>query len=140
MTSPDFLADATRLFTQMGGSFLRPGAIGSTGAADAVLLQAHLAATGSLARAGQRGSESWLNYGREAAAKDDAGIRLDAARAHLRRLAEIAAEEAQLLARQLQALDEQLCRAAEAAAAPAAAPAAAAGGEDDPVRRARAKP
>jgi len=107
-----------------------PGAAGggTLTPVDGLLVQAHLASSASLVRAGQRGSESWLQYARTAA---DAPLaeRVDAARAHLRRLGEIAADEARQLAHQLAALDEQARGLVDAAAA-----------DDEPVRRARAKP
>jgi hypothetical protein len=121
-----------------------------------LLVQAHVASSASLLRAGQRGSESWLQYLKEAGNEAPLELRVDAARGHLRRLAEIAADEARQVAQQLLVLDEQLrgLVADAAAAAPADAPghvpghapagaaadAATAGDAADPVRRARAKP
>ncbi len=97
------------------------------------LLQAQAAATAALLRGLQRGAQSWADYGQATAAAAapaaapavppaassqphaDAcaahttlSLQVDAARAHVRRLAEIAADEARLLAVQLHALDEQL--------------------------------
>jgi hypothetical protein len=108
-----------------------PGALGSAGAGsplDALLVQAHVASSASLLRAGQRGSESWMEFVRTPA---DAPLaeRVDAARGHLRRLGEIAADEARQLAQQLAALDEQARALVDAGAT-----------ADEPARRARAKP
>ena len=100
-----------------------------------VLLQAQAAAGAAVMRGLQRGAQSWADYGKTTAAgaaDADETHRLartvDEARAHLRRLAEIAADEARLLESQLRGLDEQL-RAAYEETDPAA----------QPRRRARAK-
>lgn len=95
---------------------------------EALLVQAHVASSASLVRAGQRGGESWLQYARTPA---DAPLaeRVDAARGHLRRLAEIAADEARQVAQQLAALDEQARALVDGGAT-----------SDAPVRHARAKP
>ncbi len=97
-----------------------------------VLLQAQAAAGAAVMRGMQRGAQSWADYGRAlaprpagVAAFDDAqqlARHVDEARAHLRRLAEIAADEARLLETQLRGLDEQLC-ATVAGPAPADPPA-----------------
>jgi hypothetical protein len=115
-----------------------PSLTGAGTPVDALIVQAHVASSSSLVRAGQRGSESWLQYLKEAPAEAPLAARVDAARGHLRRLAETAADEARQVAQQLAALDEQ-ARALVAPAAPDAA-AAPAHAEGDPVRRARAKP
>lgn len=110
-----------------------PGAAGAAGASpsslDTVLMQAHWVSSSSLLRAGQRAAQSWLQYTQEAPAGAGAEQRVEAARAHLRRLAEIASDEARSVEQQLRGLDEQ----ARATVAPATA-------EASPVRRAHPKP
>jgi hypothetical protein len=107
-TSNDPLGGLFQSFSAMAGSL--PGMAGGSGPAPlvALLVQAHVASSASLLRAGQRGSESWLQYLKEAGAEAPLEARVDAARGHLRRLAEIAADEARQVAHQLQGLDEQL--------------------------------
>ncbi len=92
-------------------------------------MQAHWVSSASLLRAGQRAAQSWLQYTQEAPADAGAERRVEAARAHLRRLAEIAADEARSVEQQLRGLDEQ----ARATVAPAAA------ADAQPVRRAHPK-
>lgn len=128
MDTTDPVSAALRALSTMSAA--APGIGGSDVAAlNMLLMQAHWVASAALGRSAQRGAQSWLDYGKEAAAPADGAVRVDAARAHLRRLAEIAADEAHEAARQLQAIDEQV----RALIAPA----------DDgapPVRRAQAKP
>lgn len=99
--------------------------------------QAHLASAAAGMRCWSRWAQSWAEY-RQAAMPaaapraDDGealGRAVDEARAHLRRLGEIALDEARLLDTQMQALSEQLRTVVEDPAAPGA-----------PRRRARAKP
>ena len=83
-----------------------------------VLMQAQAAASGAMMRGWQRGARSWAEYCRSAGAGTPAlasavgaealARNVDDARAHVRRLAEIAADEARLLAAQLSSIDEQL--------------------------------
>lgn len=83
-----------------------------------VLMQAQTAAGAAVMRGLQRGAQSWVDYGKALslrpageAATDEAqqlASSVDEARAHLRRLTEIAADEARLLETQLRGLDEQL--------------------------------
>jgi hypothetical protein len=102
--------------TGLGGVGGLAGLNGSTaaGGPDArlagLLAQAQWLATGSLGRVVQRGTTSWGEYLRAAAAGGGAGsgMTVDAARLHLRRLRECALDEAHLLDTQFQALDEQL--------------------------------
>ena len=107
------------------------------------LAQAHMAAMGTLMRAGSRCAESWGQYLSASATAPAAdgvpdpaasGRQIDEARAHLRRFAEIVGEEAATLSTQMSLAAEQL-RVAAAAQAPDAAV------EPGPARRyARAKP
>jgi hypothetical protein len=143
MTAPDPaaanpLADAMRAWQALLASWPGMGtaAGAATGAApaaplEALLMQAQWLCSGSLLRSGQRAAQSWLQYTQAAPADAPLAVRVDAARAHLRRLSEIAIDEARSVNQQLMALDDQACQLATAAAAPAeAAP---------PVRRAQAK-
>ena len=104
---------------------------------DALLVQAHWVSSAALARSGQRGSQSWLDYAKAVATQPELPYRVDAARAHLRRLAEIAADEARQAEQQLRGLDEQL-----RALVPPLEPVATTGegAPTEPVRYARAKP
>lgn len=136
MTPADPFSDALRAWSAIATGL--PGAAnpGLT-PLDALLAQAHWLSAAALARSGQRGSQSWLDYGKAVATQPELAQRVDAARAHLRRLAEIAADEARQTELQLRGLDEQLralvVPVPVAATAADAAPA-------DPVRYARAKP
>ena len=123
----------TTAFQSQAGAFAGP----ATTPVNAVLLQAQAVASATVLRGLQRGAQSWADYGQASAAAPagmDAAHALshsvDLARAHLRRLTEIAADEARLLETQLRGLDEQL-RAAVTESDPPDA-----GG---PVRRAGAK-
>ncbi len=83
-----------------------------------VLAQAHLVAAGASMRAWTRSAQSLAQYQQDssaagAAGAEQAGRQTDAARAHLRRLGEIAIEEAHALDTQLQGLGEQLRAAME---------------------------
>ncbi len=125
MTTPDPFADALRAWSSLAAGF--PGAkTGVPSPLDGVVMQAHLASSGALLRSGQRATQSWWDYNREAAAAADLAGRVEAARAHLRRLAEIAADEAKQLEQHMRAFDEQV-RNLVAATDPV------------PVRRAQAK-
>ena len=107
-----------RGFSLMASTF-QPQASAFANAAAApvntVLQQAQAAASAAVMRGLQRGAQSWVDYG-QAAAAAPAGMgaahalsfSVDQARAHLRRLTEIAADEARLLETQLRGLDEQL--------------------------------
>ena len=144
----DPLASLMRGFTFMSAALQPPaGAAGmptpmpGPSPLHTALLQAQAAAGAAVMRGLQRGAQSWADYGKAmasqpagAAAADEAqqhARHVDEARAHLRRLSEIAHDEARLLETQLRGLDEQL-RATVADAAAAEAPAR--------RRYARAKP
>ena len=100
---------------------------------DALLMQAHWASSASLTRSGQRGAQSWLDYAQAAAAQPELAQQVDAARAHLRRLAEIAADEARQTQAQMLAFDAQACALLEPLQPnPEPSP--------EPQRRAKAKP
>lgn len=105
----DPFADAMRAFAALGAAL--PGAAGAAAGAptqlDTLLMQAHWVGSAALLRAGQRASQSWLQFTQEAPAGASAEQRVDAARAHLRRLAEIAADEARAAEQQLRGIDEQ---------------------------------
>jgi hypothetical protein len=141
----DPLADTLRawqaLLAAWPGAGVAPGAlsgiggIGGVGATTAaplegLLMQAQWLCGASLVRSGQRAAQSWLQYTQAAPADAAPEARADAARAHLRRLAEIAVDEARSVGQQLMALDEQVCNLVVAAAPAAATPV---------VRRARPK-
>lgn len=102
----------------------------------ALLAQAQWLCTAALMRLVQRGAVAWAEVGRTAAqpgAGEPASAQaVDAARLHLRRLREMALDEARALDSQLLALDEALRALAEVP--PAAAE------PNPPRRRARAKP
>lgn len=126
-----------------------PGAAqGPTARVQTVLLQAQAAASAALLRGMQRGAQSWAEYakavnpaatagvaGATAAERQPGGpddmhalaLSVDEARAQLRRLTEIAADEARLLEQQLRGLDEALRAVLEVPAA------------EHPRRRARGK-
>lgn len=154
MTSPnepnfdDPLTSMMRGWTALAGALGWPGTgaeawlggaralAASAAPVNGVLLQAQGAASAAMLRGAQRGAESWATYLTATQALDSATEgaapwrRVDEARAHLRRLAEIAHDEARVLESQLRALDEQL---RQATAPPASA-------TDGPPRRyARAK-
>ena len=131
MTPADPFSDALRAWSAIATALPGSANPGLT-PLDALLAQAHWLSSAALARSAQRGSQSWLDYGKAVATQPELPHRIDAARAHLRRLAEIAADEARQTETQLGGLDEQLRALIEPAAADAA-PA-------DPVRYARAKP
>ena len=133
MSPADPFADAMRAWSAIATGL--PGAAnpGLT-PLDALLVQAHWVSSAALARSGQRGSQSWLDYAKAVATQPELPHRVDAARAHLRRLAEIAADEARQTEAQLRGLDEQLRGLVEPAPTTGeVAPA-------EPVRYARAKP
>ena len=133
MSPADPFSDAMRAWSAIATGL--PGAAnpGLT-PLDALLMQAHWVSSAALARSGQRGSQSWLDYGKVVATQPELPRRVDAARAHLRRLAEIAADEARQAEAQLRGLDEQLRALVEPAPTTGeVAPA-------EPVRYARAKP
>lgn len=92
-------------------------------------MQAHWASSAALTRSGQRGAQSWLEYTQAVATQPELAHRVDAARAHLRRLAEIAADEARQAQAQLLVLDAQ----ASALVQPLQP-------SPEPQRRAQAKP
>lgn len=126
--TPDPFSDAMRAWSTLTSAL--PGATGAPASPiDAVLMQAHWVSSASLLRAGQRAAQSWLQCTQEAPAGAGAEQRVEAARAHLRRLAEIAADEARTVEQQLLGLGEQ----ARATVAPAPEPA-------PPVRRTHPKP
>jgi hypothetical protein len=129
--STDPFADAMRVWSTLASSLPTAGGLGGATPSplDAVLMQAHWLSSASLVRAGQRAAQSWLQCTQEAPAGASAEQRVEAARAHLRRLAEIAADEARGVEQQLRGLDEQV----RATVAPQAA-------EARPVRRAHPKP
>ena len=128
MNPADPLQDALSAWANLAGGMARGPTPGSS-PLDALLMQAHVASSGALLRSGQRATQSWLTYTQEAAASSELSMRVDAARAHLRRLAEISADEARLIEQQLRSLDEQL----RALVAPVP-------GGTDPVRRGQTKP
>ena len=128
MDSPNPFADAMRSwFITAAG--LPPGQSAAPSPLDPLLIEAHLAGSAALLRSGQRAARSWLEYTLAASATAELAARVDAARAHLRRLGEIAADEARAVEQQMRAFDER----ARALVAPAETDAA-------PVRRAQAKP
>jgi hypothetical protein len=142
----DPLADAMRSWSALLASAWPGSGLGNaTGGAapaptalEALLMQAQWLGSAALLRSGQRAAQSWLQYTQAAPADAALDVRVDAARAHLRRLAEIAADEARGVGQQLLALDEQACGLIDPSRR---APAPAAGsGEPAPVRRAHAKP
>ncbi len=107
MTPADPFSDALRAWSAITTAL--PGAAPSgLTPLDALLAQAHWHSSAALARSGQRGSQSWLDYGKAVATQPELTYRVDAARAHLRRLAEIAADEARQAEQQLRGLDAQL--------------------------------
>lgn len=128
MNSPDPFADAMRAWSSMATGLARGQSVVPS-PLDPLLIQAHVASSAALLRSGQRAAQSWLEYTMAAAAATDLSLRVDAARAHLRRLAEIAADEARLVEQQMRALDER----ARGLVTPV-------GSEEAPVRRAKAKP
>jgi hypothetical protein len=136
----DPLADAVRSWSALLASAW-PGAAGATGGApaplEALLMQAQWAGSASLLRSGQRAAQSWLQYTQAAPAEATLEVRVDAARAHLRRLAEIAADEARGISQQLLALDEQACALIDPTRR---TPPPTAASEPRPVRRAKPKP
>jgi len=87
---------------------------GAAHPASNVLAQAHWLATGVSMRVWTRAAQSLVRYQQESgtadapAAAEGPARQADAARAHLRRLGEIALEEARSLDAQLQSLGEQL--------------------------------
>jgi hypothetical protein len=128
MNPSDPLQDAISAWASLAGGLTRGPTPGSS-PLDAVLMQAHVASSGALLRSGQRATQSWLTYTQEAAAGSELSVQVEAARGHLRRLAEISADEARQIEQQMRSLDEQLR--AQVAPVP---------GGTDPVRRAQAKP
>jgi hypothetical protein len=135
MTQPtDLFNDAVRAWSSLATAW--PGASAATAGTaaaapsslDTLLMQAQWLGSASLLRSGQRAAQSWLQFTQAAPADAPQALRVDEARAHLRRLAEIAADEARTLEQQLRGLDEQ----ARGLVAPAEP-------EPAPVRRAQAK-
>lgn len=126
MSSNDPFTDALGAFSTLAGGLARAPGLG-TSPLDALMMQAHLASSATLLRSGQRAAQSWLDYSKEAAGAA-LPVQVDAARAHLRRLAEIAADEARQIEQQLRGLDER----ARELVAPAEP-------EAEPVRRAEIK-
>ena len=133
MNPADLLSDALRAWSALASAL--PGA-SSTAAApaplDALLMQAHWASSAALTRSGQRGAQSWLDYTQAVAAQPELAQRVDAARAHLRRLAEIAADEARQTQAQMLAFDAQASALVQPLQPLQPSP--------EPQRRARAKP
>lgn len=127
MNSTDTLGGMLDAWSALAGA--------ATGGAPApltnLLMQAHLASSSALMRAGQRGSDSWMDYLKSTGTDATLEQRVDAARAHLRRLAEISADESRQVQQALLALDEQV----RALVPPVPQP-----DGTDPVRYARAKP
>lgn len=132
----DPLVDMMRSWVAMASAVMpRPEALAPLAAAagvspgvsqggGSVLAQAHLVAASASMRAWTRSAQSLAQYQQDssaagaasvagAAGAEQAGRQTDAARAHLRRLGEIAIEEAHALDTQLQGLGEQLRAAME---------------------------
>lgn len=130
----DPLGDMLRSWAAAAGGTGLPGAGQPYGQAiTQAITQAHLVAAGTSMRVLARSAQSLALYQQEsgAADADQVARQADAARAHLRRLGEIALEEAHSLAATLQGLAEQLRASMETPAT----------GTDLPPRRyARAKP
>ena len=134
----DPLGDMMRSWAAAAGGAGLPGAGNSCGQAiTQSMTQAHLAAAATSMRVWTRGAQSLAQYQQDsgavggAADADQVARQADAARAHLRRLGEIALEEAHSLTTTLQGLAEQLRASTETPAT----------GADLPPRRyARAKP
>ena len=130
----DPLGDMMRSWVAAAGGAGLPGA---GNACSQSITQAHVVAAGTSMRVWTRGAQSLAQYQQESAAAggpadaDQVARQADAARAHLRRLGEIALEEAHALSITLQGLAEQLRASMETPAT----------GADLPPRRyARAKP
>ena len=111
----DPLGDMMRSWAAAAGGAGLPGAGNSCGQAiTQSMTQAHGVAAGASMRVWTRGAQSLAQYQQESVAAggppdaDQVARQADAARAHLRRLGEIALEEAQSLAATLQGLAEQL--------------------------------
>jgi hypothetical protein len=93
---------------------------GANGPLIVVLAQAHFAAAAAFMRYSNRSAQSWAEYVQAAAGAAAPSVRpsgsdgealgtlVDEARAHVRRLGEIALDEARLLDVQMQVLSEQL--------------------------------
>ena len=128
MSNADPLSNVLNAWSTWAGGLPGGAAVGNS-PLDALMTQAHLASGAALLRSGQRAAKSWLAYTQAAAASPGLEGRIDAAREHLRHLAEISADEARQVEQLMRALDEQ-------ARALVDAPLSAA----DPVRRANAKP
>ena len=134
----DPLGDMMRSWAAAAGGAGLPGAGNPGGQAIAqAITQAHVVAAGTSMRVWTRGAQSLAQYQQDSAAAggpadaDQVARQADAARAHLRRLGEIALEEAHSLDATLQGLAEQLRASMETPAT----------GTDLPPRRyARAKP
>ena len=112
------------------------GSMGATsGPVNTVLAQAGWISATTMSRVWARGAQSLAEYQQACAAGTPLEVQVDHARAHLRRLGEIALEEARSLDGQMQGLGEQLRGAVPDAVPDPPRPTA-----DPPVRRARAKP
>ena len=107
----DPLGELMRSWAAAAGGAGLPGAGNPCGQA---ITQAHLVAAAASMRLWTRGAQSLAQYQQESGAAggpadaDQVARQADAARAHLRRLSEIALEEAHSLAATLQGLSEQL--------------------------------
>ena len=111
----DPLGDMMRSWAAAAGGAGLPGAGNPCDqAVTQSMTQAHTLAAAASMRVWTRGAQSLAQYQQESAAAggpedaDQFARQADAARAHLRRLGEIALEEAQSLAATLQGLAEQL--------------------------------
>lgn len=130
----DPLSDMMRSWAAAAGV---AGLAGAGNPCSQTINQAHVAAAGTSVRVWTRGAQSLAQYQQESAAAagpaqaDQVARQADAARAHLRRLGEIALEEAHALDSTLQGLAEQLRAAMDMPAT---------GAELAPRRYARAKP
>ena len=134
----DPLSDMMRSWAAAAGGAGLPGAGNPCGQAiTQSMTQAHLVAAATSMRVWTRGAQSLAQYQQDsgavggAADADQVARQADAARAHLRRLGEVALEEAHSLAATLQGLSEQLRASMETPATAADLP---------PRRYARAKP
>ena len=111
----DPLGDMMRSWAAAAAGAGLPGAGNPCGQAiPQSMTQAHVVSAGASMRVWTRGAQSLAQCQQESAAAggpadtDQVARQADAARAHLRRLGEIALEEAHALAATLQALSEQL--------------------------------
>jgi hypothetical protein len=134
-TAGDPFAEILRAWGAMASAVLSPGStpeslLGSAGARGsgpraqlaAILAKAQLVSSAALWRSWERAAQSWADYGRATFDAANVGAALpaaplegealasavDEARTHLRRVAEIALDEARLLEAHLSVLDEEL--------------------------------